>query len=522
VPAGQPARPDAAQTLHGMIGRVMMAIDLTKPAKQVNFDTDTGYKPMLERLQANILASHGRNHGRHLFIRFTGAPAAVKAWIKTKVAPNVTTAAQQRQQSKDRAAAKTAGKTFDGGLVTGFFLSAAGYRAIGLDPTKLSSKGFRKGMKDRKNFEGPDLILGINLSLKNRDPEPAKWEAGFQGEIHALLTLADDDLARLRARVDAAKAELAAGIGTVSHVQDGRVLRRPIPGSPGRFEPIEHFGYFDGLSQPIFTKPDLDDYDKDQGGPAKPGDWDPGASLGLVLADDPFTADADAFGSYLVYRKLEQDYDMFAARVKALAADVPISEELAGAYVVGRFKDGTPTSVRDTPSPGLETDNRFVHSTDKKGLKCPMHAHIRKANPRGTTPATSPADESARRVTRRGIPYGKPHPDLGCDPVEYEIDKAGPRGLVFMCFQANVEEHFEFIQRVWIDNNEFPKGTIPLIEGNTGDDPLIGQDLDEKQRWPKKWNNQAAGTKKFNFEAAVTLKGGEYFFAPSLPFLASL
>ena len=129
----------------------------------------------------------------------------------------------------------------------------------------------------------------------------------------------------------------------------------------------------------------------------------------LVLADDPFSADADAYGSYLVYRKLEQDYDAFSARVKALAADVPISEELAGAYVVGRFKDGTPISARDTPSPGLETDNHFVHSTDKKGLKCPMHAHIRKANPRGTTPKTKPADESARRITRRGIPYGKPH-----------------------------------------------------------------------------------------------------------------
>ena len=68
------------------------------------------------------------------------------------------------------------------------------------------------------------------------------------------------------------------------------MLRRPIPGSPGRFEPIEHFGYFDGLSQPIFTKPDLDKYDADQGGPAQPGDWDPGASLDLILANDPFTA----------------------------------------------------------------------------------------------------------------------------------------------------------------------------------------------------------------------------------------
>ena len=43
-------------------------------------------------------------------------------------------------------------------------------------------------------------------------------------------------------------------------------------------------------------------------------------------------------------------------------------------------------------------------------------------------------------------------PNIGCDPEEYETDKAGPRGLLFMCFQANVEEHFEFIQRIWVDN----------------------------------------------------------------------
>ena len=498
-----------------------MAIDLTRPAEQVNFETDASYEPMLGNLQANILASHGRDHGRHLFIRFTGAPAAVRTWIKAKVAPNVTTAARQRQQSEARARAREAGTAFDGGPVTGFFLSAAGYKFLGLDPARLPSKAFRKGMKDRKNFEGPNILLGINLSLRNRDPEPAKWEAGFQSEIHALLTLADDNLTRLLGAVASAQSELA-GIGTVTHIQDGRVLRRPIPGQPGRFEPIEHFGYFDGISQPIFNQKDLADYHRDQGRPPQPGDWDPAASLDLILAADPFAAAPDAYGSFLVYRKLEQDYGLFQQRVKALAAAVPIGAELAGAYAVGRFEDGTPTTAGDKPSAGLEVENHFMHSDDDEGLKCPRHAHIRKSNPRGTTPQTSLAAERARRITRRGIPYGKPHPGIKCDPADYESQEAGPRGLVFMCFQANIEDHFEFIQRVWIDNNEFPSGLVPIIQSNTGDDPLIGQDLEEKQRWPKKWNDEEAGTKKFNFEAAVTLKGGEYFFAPSLPFLAAL
>jgi Dyp-type peroxidase family len=503
-----------------------MAIDLSKPADQVDLGS-AAYQATLKNLQANILASHGRDYGRHLFIRFTGNAAAVKAWIRTKVAPAVTTAAAQRKQSVDRAAAQAAGTIFDGGLVTGFFLSAAGYDYLGFDENKLPSTAFRKGMKDHSKFVVPDVLLGIDLKLKNRDPEPANWEAGFQGQIHALITLADDkvgnDLSRLLNQVQLYKSQVDPALGKIVHIQDGRVLRRPIPGQPGRFEPIEHFGYFDGISQPLFSKAELDRYNQDQGRvPPHAGDWNPAASLNLILAPDPFAAVPDAYGSFFVYRKLEQDYDAFQARLKALAAAVPVAKDLAGAYVVGRFQDGTPVSAAPTASVGTEVENFFMHSNDKKGLKCPMHAHIRKANPRGTTPKTTPAAEAARRVARRGIPYGEPHPDIKCDPTQYQSQKPGPRGLVFMCFQSNIEDHFEFIQRVWVDNNEFPQGLIPIIEGNTGDDPLIGQDLDEKQRWPKKWNDAAAGTTKFNFEAAVTLKGGEYFFAPSMPFLAAI
>lgn len=497
-----------------------MTIDLTKPASAVSFETDAAYKTMLDNLQGNILRPHGRDNVRHLFIRFTAPKAAVRTWIKTKVAPLVTTAAELRRQAKARADAKALGQTFDGGLVTGFFLSALGYSHLGFAPAGLPSTAFRKGMKDGSQYKVPNVFGPIDLRLKNRDPKPTQWEPGFQGEIHALLTLADDNVTRLLNQVEVVRGDLA-GIGTVLHVQDGRVLRRPIPGQPGRFEPIEHFGYFDGISQPIFTAEDLKDYNDDQGGPPKPGDWDPGSSLDLVLVKDPFAATPDCYGSFLVYRKLEQDFEKFQAQEEALGEEVGIDEELAGAYVVGRFEDGTPVSSRGTPSPGLETDNRFMHSADKDGLKCPAHAHIRKTNPRGTTPGTSLAKERARRILRRGIPYGKPHPDIKCDPNEFESQIAGPRGLLFMCFQADIESHFEFIQRVWVDNNDFPSGTIPLTR-KTGDDPLIGQDNGESQHWPKKWNDKEAGTKKVNFESAVTLKGGEYFFAPSKPFLQAL
>ena len=110
-----------------------------------------------------------------------------------------------------------------------------------------------------------------------------------------------------------------------------------------------------------------------------------------------------------------------------------------------------------------------------------------------------------------------------CDDTNTDPDPAAARGLLFMCFQANVERQFEFIQRTWCDNPNFPDNVLNLpFQDDTGDDPLIGQDQNERQRWPKKWGDKDAGRQKFNLESPVTLKGGEYFFAPSMPFLTGL
>ncbi|HEV7659746.1 MAG TPA: hypothetical protein VGO55_07860 [Allosphingosinicella sp.] len=492
-----------------------MTIDLTKAADQVDITSAT-YKTMLENLQGNALKSHGRNESRHVFIKFTGPKAQVRSWIRTKIAPRVLTAQAQRAQS-------AAGG--DGGLVILFYLSAEGYRFLGLDPTKLKSKVFNKGMK----HQGSNLIQEL-FDTDNQDPKPSKWEQGFQKTIHAMVSLADDqaqDQTRLLNEVSLLKAQLA-GLADILLVDEGRALRRTVrDGTPlASPEPIEHFGYFDGISQPLFTKEDRDKYKADGKGDPDTG-WDPGASLDLLLEKDPFTTAADAYGSYLVYRKLHQNFGEFHAREDALEAAVPLPEEQGGAMAVGRFEDGTP--VVSFEKAGQVYTNDFVYkssvpakSLDPDGFKCPAHAHIRKVNPRGTTPSTSFADERKRRITRRGIPYGKPMPDI-CDAVQTDPNPAADRGLLFMCYQANIEKQFEFIQRTWVDNPNFPTNVLNLPTGkDTGDDSLIGQHKSEPQRWAKKWGDAAAGREKFNFEAAVTLKGGEYFFAPSKPFLAAL
>ena len=485
-----------------------MPVNLTKPAKDVSTDS-AEYQPLFQNLQGNILKPHGRNCAWQVFIKFTGSPAAIRAWIKASIAPFLFTAAQQIAQGKKP-------KGTDGGLVILFFLSASGYSYLGFDPNKFGSATFRRGMKDRS--DGRDLI-----GSGNKDPKSEAWESGFQHEIHAMIGLANDEdkTPRLKALLTAIEGQLAP-IAKILCVQEGKVLRRPkpLPGKPHNYEPIEHFGYFDGISQPLFTKEDVDRYYKDEKGGAPGVGWDPGASLDLVLVDDPFTTAADAYGSFLVYRKLAQDYDLFHSRVAACAAALGTNQALAGAMTVGRFEDGTPVVDHDTPQADYKNDFMF-EDEDEDGFRCPRHAHIRKVNPRGTTPMTSLEDERKRRIVRRGIPYGKPHPDIGADTSD---TARGPteRGLLFMCFQANIKRQFQFIQRTWVDNPNFPVSLLNPFKNDTGDDPLIGQDPDETQRWPKEWNQPSAGRKSFNFEAAVTLKGGEYFFAPSKPFLAGL
>src|SRR3954469_15559029 len=103
------------------IEEVPMPVTLDTPAE--DFDTDsTQFDTMLGNLQANILKPHGRDFARHVFIRFTASPAAVKTWIHTAVAPLVTTALKQFRTPPHT----------DGGVVVGFFLSSKGYQHLGL------------------------------------------------------------------------------------------------------------------------------------------------------------------------------------------------------------------------------------------------------------------------------------------------------------------------------------------------------------------------------------------------------
>ena len=446
------------------------------------------YQRMLANLQGNILKPHGRKESDHLFLRFNGPAADVRRWIRGFARDEVTSAKEQLDEARVFRERGTSG-----GLTVGFHLSARGYAALGLDANAFGPAGqsFRNGMKRR----------AFALIARNRDPPSSAWEGPYQGEVHALVILAHDTAAVVDAKTREITNDVA-GIATVLGVERGTVLRN------AKGEPIEHFGYVDARSQPLFLAADIQ-RERDLGIDL----WDPSAPLGLALVPDPHATEEDSFGSYLVFRKLRQDVAGFNDDVNSLASGLSMDPALAGALVVGRFKDGTP--VTRQPGDGLGAVNNFRYlPADPDGNRCPFHAHIRKANQRGTNPLLNEQEERSRRIARRGIPYGL---RTGPGPA------SGDLGLLFMCFQSDISRQFEFIQRTWVDNPNFPE--FLLLPGlNTGDDALIGQHPRAVQKWPRLWGQggRILGRRAFNFGGHVQLRGGEYFFTPSLSSLKAL
>lgn len=440
-------------------------------------------------IQGNIVKGHGRDFTAHLILKMTGGQQAVKSWITKFADAHVTTAAIAKRQTAAWRAAKGKGEPF-----AMFLLAPDGYRHLGFADSRLPgprndpftdpshSQYFPLGMKGQSNVQG----------RRYNDPPSTEWEDPYQQSIHAMVLLADDDIDRLNQSVLAISASLA-GVFDLLATERGKVTRDTFP--RGELD-IEHFGFQDGVSQPLMIKQDIANEIAKRGSTH----WDPTAPLWLTLVEDP--GGAGGFGSFMVFRKLEQNVKGFWDTLGQLSQQSGVGVEDLGAMAVGRFRDGAPAVPTTTIDPTADF-NDFHYDQDPKGAKCPFHAHIRKTNPRGDIPRIihAPAEfEKARRIVRRGITYGD-RPDLSVKP------ETGV-GLLFMCFQSNLDQFV--IQQEGSDG-------INFVNEGDGVDAVIGQNSAAiPQTWP------SGGTVKFTMANLVKMKGGEYFFAPSMAFLKGL
>lgn len=450
--------------------------DLTKPIdwKAAKF------APLLTDLQANILKGHGRHATRKLFLTVkTGKAAAARAGLAA-LAPLVTTA---KQQLIDTEAFHNGNASSS--VVILAFLSHAGYVALAAKPLRIpGDAAFKAGMGGRQ----------AALS----DPPRSRWP-GFENAPHAMILIADASQALCKASEATIMAKLGTVGWTLAHVETGSAIFD----DQGRG--LEHFGYMDGRSQPLMLTEQVANE------PRKSGPnfaWDPSFGPDIALTKDPAGTNADSFGSYFIFRKLEQDVVGFKTAEKSIAdaqqraaAKEGISplpdRELAGAMMVGRFEDGTAVIEHADPQDAGDPANDFTYAGDPSGLKCPLHAHIRKTNPRD-------GSEKIRIMARRGITYG------GLEGSGADV------GLLFMAYNVDIARQFEFIQQSWANNAGFP-------QGGTGIDPIIGQGQIRRPPYTKCPVAHGDVRKhEQDFQQFVTMRGGEYFFAPSISGLSNL
>lgn len=482
-------------------------------------------KSALEKMQGNILKGHGREHTVHVFVKFTEADKAKLRAALIKTTGSIVTSGWKQLNERD-----TYKKyKIPGAMFGNFFLTKNGYLKLGF------TAGQVENLLDDPHFNGGMTEDTGTLA----DPPPAEWEEGYEaGGIDAMFLLADDDKDFLLRRARDFLNEIA-DFCDVMVIERGDALRDPVTN-----EGIEHFGYVDGRSQPIYLSIDM---------PAEgtTNNWDPVEPLKRVLVKDGTVPAGDNFGSYFVFRKLEQNVRAFKKAEEDLADTmgllIPEERNRAGAMAVGRFRDGTPLVLSQTHGFVPVKENDFNYSSDDNpgdpsqgGLKCPYQAHIRKTNPRGDLvrrfgggdPASEEGLERKRRITRRGIPFGERETHPNADQTMSELPSGGV-GLLFMCFQSSIRDQFAFMQQSWANAEDFVND-VGAGDKLTGLDPIIGQfpphgqpgdPQPVEQPWPVKYgpptDPDPDKTKKFLFEGFVKMKGGEYFFAPCMAFLKS-
>ena len=457
-------------------------------------------KAMLENLQPNILKAHTREFLSMFFVRFADQ-AKGRAFLRALSVPSAKFLKSALDHLGEVAAFKASGTP--GTPYFGVGLTKPGYDLIGVPVAKQpGDAAFRAGMPSHAGALG--------------DPAAGSWEAGLSG-AHAVVLVGDQLAPPQAAAVLKLKTLLAAHPGvTVLVRQNGHGQHND------NEEGIEHFGYVDGRSQPIFLVEDLAAEKLGKDGITT---WDAAFPIGRAIVADPASpTPAKHFGSYFVFRKLEQNVKLFKTEEQKLAARLSLTgdaAERAGAIIVGRFEDGTPLAVQYAEGSCHPVPNDFDYSSDPEGGKCPHLGHIRKMNPRGSGGFEPPATERLHIMARRGQTYGVCTDGLNDGKIVNKPTK--DVGLLFMAFNADIGEQFEFVQKNWANFGGFPK--VPAGVGTPGPDLIIGNGARPDIECPVQWGSAIGVPPRKTTrapKAAVTMKGGDYFFMPSIAFLRSL
>lgn len=509
----------------------------------------------IHSIQGNILTAFNKDQQQLIALRILSI-ADARRWL-TRVLPSISSLSEVHQFNALFRARRARLNRDPHGLVATWMNLAFSRDGIAkltssADADALPDDSFRQGLcKDRSEF------LGDSLPVGDVDPT-AKWVVGGTNRAPDIfMIVAGDDPARLASAVERLRPGQCDGPEAPETVWEERGETRV--DQPGH----EHFGFKDGMSQPgvrglisrspkIYLTPRFLKRPVD-GSPecSKPGQpliWPGHFVLGYPFGDRTNGSRRDALplarpwfknGSFLVFRRLNQNVAAFAAFLAAESARLAkepgfagLTSARLGALLVGRWSSGAPVSrTPEVDNTSLADDgmsnNDFLFTVDSSppeflpgsgmspgafpramegthGPICPHAAHIFKVNPRDqSTDVGSVYDTLTRRILRRGIPFGVSLPE----PLKGDDGLA--RGLHFLCYQASIVDQFEFLQHNWANNTGGPTaGGHDLIIGETA---TRQRSLDLPAIVSGKVGKMVAAPVQW-----VTPTGGGYFFAPSI------
>ncbi len=486
---------------------------------------------ILAEAQAITLKGHGRKYVLTSFVHFDGDINQIAHWLTYYLKNKITSTLSQIEDTERYKQLKNHSSI----PIIGFYISSAGFHKLEvINSSKTDFTTKNEALKGRlKNFLKTfqqetiipfedvaywgDMYDEINQHLI-KDPPPTKnWDESFLKDIHAMVLIADDSLERCKYITKELNKSMENGVGRVLFTEQGERMYSIMNNKRVEIEP---FGYRDGITKINFFKK------------GKPYTLDENKWKNIL---------DNHYGSYLVFRKLEQDVHLFNEKIEELADFLGISKDYAEAQVMGRYKDGTPLTIFKSPKKVFTEEDKneiisfdnFYHDPkipdpeiksyydlDAKGMKCPFHAHVRKVNPRKKF-SLNDASSMPNPIVRRSVPYSKD----------------GKTGLLFMCFQANITNQFLTIQDKWCNNEPSQmydaapqKGLDPIGRGENAQPK-------DTQVWNKKWKEKGRRYKKDYYEGnfdfskkiknenkeeiiknIVTLRGGGFFYAPPISF----
>jgi len=462
-------------------------------------------------IQGIVLNAYGHlNHSRFLFLKIADSQAA-KRWLASFA--NQISSAQRRRGEEELPHSQT-----------NLALTLRGMEKLGLPHETLTAfpREFQMGMA------APERARRLG---DVGDNAPDKWQFGGPNtpDIDLLLML----YARNEVILDQLTPQV---LGTPSASGIDEVLCQ----NSIRHDENEPFGFRDGISQPAiegasnrvlpsqsvlkageFLLGHVDEYGDLVPTPPVAREADPDR----ILAADSSQPNRSSFGhngSFLVFRKLAQDVEGFRnfldrATRNPDGSNNPDRAKLLSAKMIGRWPSGAPLTLapeKDDAELGRNKhrNNDFgFAASDLDGFACPVGSHIRRANPRDalafpSEPKRSLAISNRHRIIRRGRPYREVSPQNG-DVVE--------QGIFFLAINAALLRQFEFVQQSWLNNPKF-NGLYderdPLSSANPGDGMMTIQAKPVRERLHR-------------LPRFVTMRGGAYFFLPSiraLKFLAQI